>query len=150
MSAKPATAHIIELQQSVQNPVFETASPVRGKLLEIKDDGTLLVDSNGHEYPCDWLEGVANANIHLELGDQLLFIPSTEQELGVVLGRIGRYHNPQPQEHITIEASESLTLKCGEALIELRSDGKAMLRGEDLLLRAKGTQRIRAGTVAIN
>jgi hypothetical protein len=150
MSPKPATAHIIELQQSVQNLAFETAAPLRGKLLEIKDDGTLLVDSKGYEYPCDWLEGAANANIHLEPGDQLLFIPSSEQQLGVVLGRIARYRKPQPQEHITIEASESLTLKCGEASVELRNDGRAMMKGEDILLRSKGTQRIRAATVAIN
>jgi hypothetical protein len=49
-----------------------------------------------------------------------------------------------------LEATEALTLRCGEASIELRADGSAIVKGEDVLLRAKGTQRIRAGNVAIN
>ena len=68
----------------------------------------------------------------------------------VVLGRIGLYVAPRSEAHLSIEASESLTLKCGAASIDLRADGKVMVRGEDVLLRAKGTQRIRAGTVSIN
>jgi hypothetical protein len=43
-----------------------------------------------------------------------------------------------------------LSLKCGDASIDLRADGKVMIRGEDVLVRAKGTKRIRAGTVSIN
>ena len=41
-------------------------------------------------------------------------------------------------------------LRCGEASLDLRADGKVLLRGDDVLVRAKGTQRIRAGTVSIN
>ncbi|CAN5421075.1 hypothetical protein BH11PSE9_BH11PSE9_04260 [soil metagenome] len=63
---------------------------------------------------------------------------------------MGRYNPPAVQAIVTIEANESLTLKCGEASIDLRADGQVMVRGEDVLLRAKGTQRIRAAKVAIN
>jgi hypothetical protein len=51
---------------------------------------------------------------------------------------------------MTLTATETLTLKCGEASVNLRADGQVMVKGEDVLLRAKGTQRIRAGNVAIN
>ena len=51
---------------------------------------------------------------------------------------------------MALQASESLSLTCGQASIELRADGKVLIRGDDVLLRAKGTQRIRAGTVSIN
>ena len=150
MNVKPA-AQIFELQpfespQSTQAPIA-----LRAELQAIREDGFLLVrTADGQEFQCEWLENNSNANISLEIGDRLLCIPATEHELGIVIGRIGSYRKPQPQEHVTIEASASLTLKCGESSVELRSDGRTMLKGEDVLLRAKGTQRIRAATVAIN
>jgi hypothetical protein len=151
MSTKTATAQIFELQPTeVVVPTLVNIAQ-RAELLAIREDGRLLVrTTDGYEFHCDWLENNSNANISLEPGDRLLCIPATKQESGVVLGRIGSYRKPQPEEHLTIEASESLTLKCGESSVELRNDGRTMLKGEDILLRAKGTQRIRAATVAIN
>ncbi len=123
----------------------------QGELLSIEKEGHLNVRTvEGWEFMCDWLEGPATAGIKLEPGDRLLVVPPSNGENGVVLGRIGRYHEPKPEPNVIIEASETLTLKCGEASVDLRNDGKVMVRGEDVLLRAKGTQRIRAGTVAIN
>ena len=151
MNAKPATAQIFDLQPVEPVAELPAHTPQRAELLAISEDGSLLVrTADGHEFLCDWLENTSNSNISLELGDRLLCIPATKQELGIVLGRISHYCQPKKQEHITIEASASLTLKCGESSVELRSDGRTMLKGEDVLLRAKGTQRIRAATVAIN
>lgn len=151
MSAKSASAKIVEFQTVETETPFSPLNPIRVELLGVAENGNLLVRSgDGHEFHCDWLENSNNANIDLEPGDRLLCIPPTDQEPGVVLGRIGKYRKPQPQEHVTIEAGESLTLKCGEASVELRNDGRAMVKGEDVLLRAKGTQRIRAANVAIN
>jgi len=151
MSQKPATAQIYELQPIGSVLPKPEDKPLRVELINTDEDGGLLVrTTDGLDFKCDWLETSQNANIELQPGDRLLCMPPTEQELGVALGRIGKYQKPQTQQNVTIEASETLTLKCGEASVELRSDGKAMLKGEDVLLRAKGTQRIRAGTVAIN
>ncbi len=150
MSAKPATAQIYALQASEPRVTTEAKS-LRAELLAIEENGSLLVRAaDGFEFQCDWLENSQNAGISLQPGDSLLCMSPTEHEPGVVLGRIGPYKKPQPQENLVIEAGATLTLKCGEASMELRSDGKAMLKGEDVLLRAKGTQRIRAGSVAIN
>jgi hypothetical protein len=151
MSPKPATVKIYELQPNEFTKSESVSNPFKAELLAIGEEGALLVrSSDGFEFQCDWLENSQNANIELEIGDRLLCMPPTEHEPGIVLGRIGKYQKPQPQQNVTIEASETLTLKCGEASVELRKDGKAMVKGEDVLLRAKGTQRIRAGTVAIN
>jgi len=151
MNAKSAIAQIYQLQPIESSLLISKASSSRVELLRIDEDGRLLVcTADGYKFHCDWLENSQNANIKLEIGDRLICMPPTEHEPGIVLGRIGKYQKPQPQQNITIEASETLTLKCGEASVELRKDGKAMVKGEDVLLRAKGTQRIRAGTVAIN
>jgi|GEM_PF-1976821 len=151
MISKPATAQVFDLQPAASVVQTPAPTPQRAELLAISEDGSLLVrTTDGQEFQCEWLENADNSNISLEIGDRLLCIPATEQELGIVLGRIGSYAKPQKQAHVSIEASESLTLKCGESSVELRSDGRTMLKGEDVLLRAKGTQRIRAATVAIN
>lgn len=151
MSPKIATAQIYELQPIELAQAKQEVKSIRAELLALEEDGGLLVrTTDGFEFQCDWLENSQNANIELEIGDRLLCMPPSEHEPGIVLGRIGKYQKPQPQQNVTIEASETLTLKCGEASVELRKDGKAMVKGEDVLLRAKGTQRIRAGTVAIN
>lgn len=122
----------------------------RVSLLAIEENGTLAVrDADDREFACDWLE--SGPPIGLAVGDTLLALPPDASGRGIVLGRIGPYRAPQPQARLTLEATEVLSLKCGDVTIDLRAaDGKLMLRGDDVLLRAKGTQRIRAGTVAIN
>lgn len=122
----------------------------RGIVQSIIDGGLLQVeDGLGTTCHCEVLQ--AGAPLALEPGDQVLFlVPADSVGLGIVLGRVGRYAKPQPPSVLTLEAAEALSLKCGEASIDLRADGKVMVRGEDVLLRAKGTQRIRAGTVSIN
>lgn len=128
------------------------ATPQPAALLAIEPDGRLRVClADGRECLCDWLEGPATAGIELAPGDRLLVQPPAGDAPGVVLGRIGRYRAPPPApERVVIEAGQSLTLKCGEAAVELRADGKLAIRGEDILLRAQRTQRIKAGTVSIN
>lgn len=51
---------------------------------------------------------------------------------------------------VTIEAEETLELRCGKASIVLTREGKVLLRGEYVLTRATGTHRIQGGTVEIN
>lgn len=151
MSGKSASAKIVEFQTVETETPSLPLNPIRVELVGVSEIGNLLVrNSDNQEFHCDWLENANNANIDLEPGDRLLCIPPSGQEPGVVLGRIGKYRKPQTEAHVTIEAGESLTLKCGEAAVELRNDGRAMVKGEDVLLRAKGTQRIRAANVAIN
>ena len=150
MKVNTKIAHITD-HTRIEFPQDFSTGPVRAILIDIELGGQLRVFTiDKLEFFCDWLEGPATAGIKLQPGDRLLVVPPSDGENGVVLGRIGRYQEPKPEANVTIEASETLTLKCGEASVDLRNDGKVMVRGEDVLLRAKGTQRIRAGTVAIN
>lgn len=148
---KRNTANVIDLQPLAPAAAPLPQMPVRATLLTVQDDGVLQVRMpDGHECACDWLENALTSAQPLAAGDAVLVMPESEVGQAVVLGRIGRYRAPAAQAHLTLEATESLTLKCGEASVDLRADGKVMVRGEDVLLRAKGTQRIRAGTVSIN
>jgi hypothetical protein len=133
---------------------------IRGIIVDIVENGDLVVKvspcDTAKPLRCDFLETSANATLQLKRGDQVLVLsPENPEQNGLVLGRIGRYRLPQnqtnqPADHVVFEAKETLTLKCGESSVNLRKDGKLMIRGKDVLTRAKRSQRIKAGTVAIN
>lgn len=56
----------------------------------------------------------------------------------------------QNESHTIIEASETLELRCGEAVVLLRADGRIELRGVYITSHASAGQRIRGGSVQIN
>ncbi len=107
----------------------------------------IVSDGDDRHRDCDWLAGPGTVGVPLVIDDAVLVQPMPGGQRAIVLGRIGPY---TPAPRVTIEAAETLTLKCGDSSVDLRADGKLMIRGEDVLVRAKGTQRIRAGTVSIN
>lgn len=51
---------------------------------------------------------------------------------------------------VRIEAAERLELRCGEASITLRADGKVEIHGTHVLSRSSGPNRIKGGSVSIN
>jgi hypothetical protein len=51
---------------------------------------------------------------------------------------------------IEIEGEEEIVLRCGEASITLRRNGKIVIRGSYVETRASGTNRIKGGSVQIN
>jgi len=53
-------------------------------------------------------------------------------------------------ERVVLEGKKEIVLKCGEASITLRSDGKMVLRGAYVETYAKGVNRIKGGSVKIN
>lgn len=123
---------------------------VQATLVELRADGCLLASIGERLCICDVLLPGGSGVPVLAPGDRVLVVHLARSERPVVLGRIGRYTDQSVNAQVTIEATECLTLRCGEASVDLRADGKVMIRGEDVLVRAKGTKRIRAGTVSIN
>lgn len=140
---------VIKLIEPAERPASEAAGPPsRANLVSIEPDGMLRVrDSSGAESLCECLEIGTLRGAPLRPGDPLLVCPSVDGLPGVVMGRIGRY---EPPGSVVIDSTQSLQLKCGDSSIDLRADGKVVIRGDDVLVRAKGTQRIRAGSVSIN
>lgn len=129
-------------------PADALPATMAATLEEVLADGTLVVrDADGAVLHCDCLDTLGTAAPPLAAGDQLLVHALAAPHRPVVIGRIGRCLRPAQAR---IEASESVSIKCGEASLDLRADGKVVIRGDDVLVRAKGTKRIRAGAVSIN
>ena len=53
-------------------------------------------------------------------------------------------------KRLTFTAEQEIVLRCGEASITLTRAGKVIIRGEYLLSRSTGTNRIKGGSVQIN
>jgi hypothetical protein len=53
-------------------------------------------------------------------------------------------------KRVVLEGQDEVVLKCGEASITLKRDGKLILRGAHVETHAKGVNRIKGGSVKIN
>jgi len=53
-------------------------------------------------------------------------------------------------KRVVIEGQDEIVLRCGQASITLRRNGKVVVRGTYLETRATGTNRIKGGSVQIN
>jgi len=131
----------------------------RARVIALRDDGEIVVAATNYPaspLPCDFLESSANGSCRLEVGDEVVVLVDHDAgPRGCVLGRVGRYRRSrdearQPEEHVVIEANESLTLTCGQSSLQLRKDGKLRILGRDVLSRAKRVLRIKGASVSIN
>lgn len=123
----------------------------RGRVVAFAQ-GTVVVAIPGREAEtCDVLE--TNTVPSLAQGDVVLvWLPSSPDERGVVLGRVAAAPHPESAEpdDLLIEAEKSLTLKCGDGSITIREDGKILIKGKDLVSHATRMNRIKGGAVQIN
>lgn len=53
-------------------------------------------------------------------------------------------------ERVVIEGKKEITLKCGDASITLTRAGKVLIKGEYVLTRSNGVNRIQGGSVQVN
>lgn len=143
------------LISNLDRPETPNGAPLlRAMVKQITEAGDVLVeipDEPTRPLLCDVMFG--GVPLVLSVDDVvILWTPSAANERGIILGRVGRYAAPgaATKKQLSLEASESLSLKCGASSLELRSDGRVLLKGKDIVSRAERTQRIKGGTVAIN
>lgn len=124
------------------------------ELTELGDVGVVVPGEPPVRLRCDVLRTSDRATLTLSLGDRVLvLLPAAGQERGCVLGIVGVYETPRPQPapaELVIEASERVEIRCGDSALTLDAVGHVLLKGKDIVTRAKRTQRIRGGTVHIN
>ena len=136
---------------------------VRGHVVAIGSGSIVVaVDERTEPIRCECLYSTRQTVADYSPGDQVLVWQSgAEDEIGVVLGRIGPALDssqapPEPQpatetpDSLLLEAKENLTLRVGAGSITLRKDGKILIRGKDLVSRADRMNRIKGGAVSIN
>jgi hypothetical protein len=133
-----------------------THAPLRrGEVVEITESETIVVtlDGDGASVRCDLLATTEAPGPILVAGDRVLtWVPIDGAP--VVVGRIGPTRGAaapqQAPETLTIEATQSLTLRVGDGSITIREDGKILIKGKDLVSHAQRMNRIKGGAVSIN
>ena len=150
MKKTHAVTNVIDLELRPRGG-SESGALVVAELVAVDADGVLRVRTlEGRQFSCDWLENAFTGTVKLNVGDRVLVMPPVSRQRACVLGRIAPYRVPESPPNTVIRGEQSLSLQCGAASLDLRADGKVMIRGEDVLVRARGTKRIKAGTVNIN
>jgi len=138
---------------------------VRARVIGVILSGQVHVTTgDGIEWLCDALV-TGEATPVYAADDVVLAMPPSDGVRGLVLGRIGRASAADEapsvdvppgvvgstrERRVVIEADEEILLRVGESSIRITRDGKVVIRGQHVLTRAKGTNRIKGGSVAIN
>lgn len=161
--SKTGINHIEPLRRLLEKPSeseIAMSGLARGLIVELLETGEIVVGLSSNSpklIRCDCLESNMHPGVEMHIGDKVLVaIVGDSNSDGVILGRISRYRKQskatpsKTQEHLTVESTESLSLTCGEASLQLRKDGKLMILGKEVLVRGKRVARIKGGTVGIN
>jgi len=76
-------------------------------------------------------------------------LPSGHSEPAIVMGCVTSYAAAANPKTLDLGASESVTLTSGDASVTLRSD-KVLVKGKEVVSRAKRANQIKGGSVSIN
>ena len=149
------------------------AEPVRGVVLGwlrgFSEEGIPLVDLSGGDVPALLPARATSAVGEGQVGRQVaLMFEDGDREKPVIMGVIetppplrtpdGEVAGGMPlpltvnvdRKRIVLKAEHEIVLQCGPATITMDRTGKIVIKGERLLSRARGSHRIKGGSVQIN
>ena len=144
-------------------------TPVAGKLVEVDPKGYALIDYKGNTL------GPLRARTTITLppsqaipGQRLLIIfEDNDPSLPVIIGVIADKLVPNAGQTVTLpvgttdaavvdgkkvrlDAKEEIQLVCGKSSILLRSDGKVVIKGINILNRALESNKLKGARIGIN
>jgi hypothetical protein len=104
---------------------------------------------------CDVLLTCSGPPLALNPGDEVLvLLPATDDVRGCILGIIAPYTPPPPSpqtpQQLELVSQREVDIRCGDSSITLHADGNILLKGLNIVTRAKRTHKIKAGSVQIN
>ncbi|MDH5728413.1 MAG: hypothetical protein OEZ58_05460 [Gammaproteobacteria bacterium] len=145
---------------------------VRNGFVEKVEDGKIYVADKANldvVIPCLFLRTSSAAAPAIKEGDEVVYnAPESPNDLGCVLGLIEPYQqvpeklNKQlkknnlsslttiEDEVVRIKADKGLVIECGKSTIILIREGKVQIKGNELLSRARGMNKIKGAGVNIN
>ena len=140
----------ISLVGTRTDAVFATAHVV-----SLGDDGRVYVSAT-EARPCRVLCSSDTPYVLVPGDEVFVWLPNDPGVDGIILGRVGPSAAPsgrnpeEPPAELVLEARSALVLRVGDGSIEIRADGKILIKGTDLVSHAARVNRIKGGAVAIN
>jgi hypothetical protein len=134
---------------------------VLGQIVDVSPDGKLVVDYPGNEFGPIEAGGVCQERFSGEYAAGhvvLLAFPGQDLLRPIVLGAIfDTCHALSPalratldHKRLVLKADREILLECGHSSVLLRSDGKIILRGVEIVSRASRSNKVRGACVKIN
>jgi hypothetical protein len=121
---------------------------LRGEVVEAADEGVAVL-AGGERHLCELLQTSALPPA-VKPGDPVIFSPpESPDKKGIVLGVVTA-PGAGKAEKLVLEAGKEIVIQCGEGSITVSADGRIAIKGSHLLSRAKGINKIKGGSVAIN
>jgi len=163
--AKPlaSTRHAIDTSFRETNNTGKIEGVIIGKVISCDDSGAVMVDYPDNPFEKPLVAATLNSINAGDINkDVALMFESGNPQRPIIMGRLQRSAE-QVEEYpvdavnvqldgkrLTFCAEQEIVLRCGEASITLTRAGKVIIRGEYLLSRSTGTNRIKGGSVQIN
>jgi hypothetical protein len=99
--------------------------------------------------------GLEQASSATPMLDALLSEPDTEPAAAEAASEAEQAEAPPVEAHVdgkrvTIEGADEVVLKCGQASITLRRNGKLIIKGTYVETHSTGVNRIKGGSVQVN
>ncbi len=139
-----------------------------GKLLTVKKNGQLLVDYEGNIFGPLCAQSIICVSAEDEEREVLLIFEKNDPQFPIITGLIQKQPvvenrseelavDKRCQKDITVDgermvfdAEKEIVFRCGKGSITIRSDGRIVIKGTDLISRSKGTNKIKGATIKIN
>ena len=136
--------------------LIASGSACVGRVGRIMSDGKVFVDYAANRIGPIHARLATNDQID-EPGQAVLLVfengdPTLPVIVGLVKDKIAEV-TLEPARHsneLVLETKKELTLVCGKSSITLRSDGRIIVKGVEILSRASRTNKIRGASVQIN
>lgn len=82
--------------------------------------------------------------------EQPVALPATEAVATLTLPETRVDHVRVKGRRISFEGSEAIVLQCGKSSITLHANGRMVLRGQEIVSRASGSNKVKGAVVLIN
>ena len=163
--ATPGIDEVLEgMGQDTTPSIGTTARPLVGEVVEARPTGRALVCWDDRQGNRTERELSVVRGLDLKEGDRVLLdkphnwpeylvtnaIERTAEPVDEIEGKMEELDVKVDGKRVEIEAADEIVLKCGEASITLRRNGRLVIRGTYVETRSKGTNRIKGGSVQIN
>lgn len=133
-----------------------------GELLALRDDACTAIVSLNDRPGVSLDAGTVVDLAREDIGEQVLLLREGEGHRAVIVGVLHRDRSAVPKplagdvdlsadgERMVVTARRELVLRCGKSSITLRHDGTVEIRGERIVSRATGPNRVQGGSVHLN
>jgi hypothetical protein len=131
---------------------LNTIKITRGRILAITSEGEIMVEREGDLscITCDFLRTSSAPLPELNQGDLVLYAVDESIDRGYVLGIIQKYTSEEDPRYLKINAKESIELRCGNSTMIMNKEGKVIVKGNEVVSRARGINKIKGAAVKIN